>query len=297
MDAMREARWSRLDVRAGSLAVAVYLACVFGFVYRIAYLDDWNAARWIVLAAFTATVPADRIAPNTRNLVLGVLFFGVLSYAVLYLPDIWFSIAYRLNHAQNYLWNANAAMRAIPGNDGAFLWSHRVQWFSDLMGWVYVNGFDMVVWIPVVRSLVAFDARKMARVALSAHLLQFPLIMPFYTAFRVDEVWCVLGDPDRAQRGWSPEVAKDLGANCFPSMHTSVAFAILLLALREKSALYRNMMVIYATSIIFSTVYMEVHWLIDVAGGLVLGWVSVKLVDRLLARIGGDGAPAAPQLA
>jgi membrane-associated phospholipid phosphatase len=279
MDAMREARWSRLDVRPGSVAVAVYLACVFGFVYRIAYLDDWNSARWIVLIAFTATVAPDRIAPNTRNLVLGVVFFGVLSYAVLYLPDLWFSIAYKLNHAQNYLWNANAAMRAIPGNDGAFLWSHRVQWFSDLMGWVYVNGFDMVVWIPVVRSLAAFDARK----------------MPFYTAFRVDEVWCVLGDPDRCQRGWSPEVARDLGANCFPSMHTSVAFAILLLGLREKSALYRNMMVVYASSIIFSTVYMEVHWLIDVAGGLVLGWVSVKLVDRLLARIGGDGAPAAAE--
>ena len=164
-------------------------------------------------------------------------------------------------------------MRAIPGNDGAFLWRHRVQWFSDLMGWVYVNGFDMVVWIPVVRSLVAFDARKMARV----RAVRAPAAVPADHAV-------LHGVPRgrgvvRARRSGSlparlePEVARDLGANCFPSMHTSVAFAILLLALREKSTLYRCMMVVYATSIIFSTVYMEVHWLIDVAGGLVLGWV------------------------
>jgi membrane-associated phospholipid phosphatase len=165
------------------------------------------------------------------------------------------------------------------------------------MAWIYVNGFDMVVWIPVVRSLVAFDARKMARYALSAHLIQFPLIMPFYTAFRVDEVWCVLGDADRVGRGWSAEVARDLGANCFPSMHTSVAFAVLLVGLREKSAFYRRMMAAYATSIIFSTVYMEVHWLIDVAGGLALGWGSVKLVDRLLARIDGDRLPLGAEIA
>src|SRR5690606_8935903 len=35
--------------------------------------------------------------------------------------------------------------------------------------------------IPVVRSLLAFDAPKMARYALAAYLLQFAMIMPFYT--------------------------------------------------------------------------------------------------------------------
>jgi membrane-associated phospholipid phosphatase len=297
MDVLRVARWNRLDVRPGSVVISLYFACVAGLVYRIAYLDDWNAARWVVLAGFTATAIRDRVAPNARSLVLGVIFYGVLSYAVTYLPDVWFSIAYKLNHAQNYLWNANAWMRTLPGNDGRFLWSHRAPWFSEVMAWIYVNGFDMVVWIPVVRSLVAFDARKMARYALSAHLIQFPLIMPFYTMFRVDEVWCVLGDPDRIGRGWSAEVARDLGANCFPSMHTSVAFAVMLLGLREKSGLYRQMMVVYATSIIVSTVYMEVHWLVDVAGGLVLGWGAVKLVDALLVRIDGKHVPLGAEIA
>lgn len=33
----------------------------------------------------------------------------------------------------------------------------------------------------MVRSLLAFDAPKMARYALAAYLLQFAMIMPFYT--------------------------------------------------------------------------------------------------------------------
>jgi membrane-associated phospholipid phosphatase len=282
---MASSRVKQLAGQPEKALLLLYFASVGAMVARIAWLDAWGGWRWGVLAAFTATVLPDRVALQTRRgLGLGLAFFAVLSGAVTYLPNLWFSIAYRLNHAEHYLWNANAAMQVLPWNDGAFLWRHRVEPFSRVMAWVYENGFDMVVWIPVVRSLVALDARKMARYALAAHLIQFPLIMPFYTAIRVDEVWSVLGHPDRMARGWSDEVRLDLGANCFPSMHTSVAFAILLLGLRERSALFRWLMAIYASSIIFSTVYMEIHWLVDVAAGLVLGAASVKLADRLLAR-------------
>ena len=281
----------RLDPPAGVEAasrsvLALYFAAVSVLFLRIAWLDEWSIARFVVLAAFLATVVPDRV-PGTskRALGLAVAFFAILSGAVTYLPDLWFGIAYQLNHAKNYFWNANAWMRSVPFNDGAFLWAHSIPWLASLMRWVYMNGFDMVVWIPVMRSLLALDARKMARYALAAHLIQFPLIMPFYSAFRVDEVWSVLGDPDRLGRGWSDEMRLDIGANCFPSMHTSVAFAILLLGLRERSRPYAWMMSVYASAIIFSTMYMEVHWLIDVAGGLALGAGSVKLVDLLLARL------------
>lgn len=268
---------------------------VVALVARIAWLDDWSPATWGFLLLFVATAAADRDpSPTLRSLGFGLAFFAALSGAVTYLPDLWFAIAYRLNHAEHYLWNANATMMALPWNDGHFLWSHRWEPLSRVMGWVYRTGFDMVVWIPVVRSLFAFDARKVARYSLSAHVIQFPLIIPFYTAIRVDEVWSVLGDPDRCARGWTDEVRQDLGANCFPSMHTSVAFAILLLTLRERSVLFRWMMIVYTTSIIVSTVYMEIHWLVDVLGGIVLGWVAVRLVDALLARarIGAESSNA-----
>ncbi len=265
---------------------AAYFLSIGALAGRIAWLDEWSLARYLVLAAFLATVLPDRVAhPRPRSLALGVAFFFLLSMSVTYLPDLWFGIAYYLNHAKNYLWNANAFMCLVPGNDAAFLWRHAFAWLDPVMAWIYVNGFDMVVWIPVLRSLVAYDAFKMARYALGAHLIQFPMIMPFYTAFRVDEVWSVLGHNDRLQRGWTDEQRLDIGANCFPSMHTSVAFAILLLAQREKSVLFRRMMAAYASAIIFSTMYMEVHWVIDVLAGFGLGWAAVRCTDWVLEKV------------
>jgi membrane-associated phospholipid phosphatase len=282
-----------LSTRAGKIACVLYLAAVAAMVARIARLDDWSIASSCLLLLLVATANADRVAtPSLRSLVLGVVFFAALSAAVAYLPNFWFEIAYRLNHAEHYLWNANALMTRLPLNDGRFLWSHRWEPLSRAMRWIYLTGFDMVVWIPVVRSLLAFDSRKMAQYALAAHLIQFPLIMPFYTAIRVDEVWSVLGDADRCARGWNAEVTRDLGANCFPSMHTSVAFAILLLALRERSLVFRALMTLYTISIIVSTVYMEIHWLVDVAGGIALGIVSVMIARWLITRILGAGRAA-----
>ena len=272
--------------RAQRAAFAVYSVLVAALILRLAVLDEWSAVRWAVLIAFVATAGPDRVSsPSARALYLGVGLFAALSFVVTYLPDLWFGIAYRLNHAENYLVRANDTMRRIPFNDGAFLWRHQVEPFTTVMRWVYVNGFDMVVWIPVVRSLVACDARKVARYALGAHVVQFPMILPFYSAIRVDEVWSVLGDPDRCLRGWTDEQRISIGANCFPSMHTSVAFAVWLMARGERSRVFSTAMCVYAFAIIFSTVYMEIHWLIDVAGGFVLGYVAVRVADRILETL------------
>src|SRR5262245_4073997 len=114
-----------MDLRSKAL-LALYYATVAGLVLRIALLDDWSWQAWALLGVFVATVPPDRVArPAPRSLALGIAFFAGLSFAVTYLPDLWFGIAYALNHAKNYLWNANSAMASIPFNDGSFLWSHR----------------------------------------------------------------------------------------------------------------------------------------------------------------------------
>jgi membrane-associated phospholipid phosphatase len=294
---------STLREPAGRLAIGLYLAAVAVLTTRIAQLDGWGWAAWAVVLGFAATYAADRVeSPRVPSLLAGVAIWGALTWSIAYLPDLWFRIANRLNHAENYLWRANDAMAALPFNDGRFLWSHQYPPLTRSMRWIYITGFDMVVWIPLVRSLVAFDAVKVARYSLAAHLVQFPMIMPFYTAIRVDEVWSVLGHPDRCERGWTDETRLNLGANCFPSMHTSVAFAVLLLATREKSRPFRWGMIIYATAIIVSTVYMEIHWLVDVAAGLLLGLAAVRVVDwglsRSLGRIKfGQTEPARAELA
>ena len=124
----------------------------------------------------------------------------------------------------------------------------------------------------------------MLKYALSAHIFQVFLITPFYLIFHLQEVWYVLGNPDGVGRNLSPAAAAGITLNCFPSMHTSIAFAVFLLVLREKNSVFKLVWGFFCISVIFSTLYLEVHWVLDVLAGLLLAYCTVKLVDFVLAK-------------
>jgi membrane-associated phospholipid phosphatase len=65
-------------------------------------------------------------------------------------------------------------------------------------------------------------------------------------------------------------------------MHTSISFAMLLLALRENDRIFKYMMVSYSSAIIFSTLYLQIHWVLDLVAGMVFAWLIVKLTDFLI---------------
>lgn len=121
-------------------------------------------------------------------------------------------------------------------------------------------------------------------------MLQFPLILPFYNLILLHEVWYVNKQPDLLHRVFADENSLLVAVmNCFPSMHTSISFAMLLLALREKDRIFKYMMVTYCSAIIFSTLYLQIHWVIDVIAGMIFAYGTVKLTD-LLIRIGSTHA-------
>lgn len=41
---------------------------------------------------------------------------------------------------------------------------------------------------------------------------------------------------------------------------------------------------IFCLSVIYSTMYLEIHWVIDVLAGLIFGFLVVKLVDVILYK-------------
>lgn len=219
-----------------------------------------------------------------RFLPVGIplILFPILLWK--YFPPIWNQVVYWQLGVKPHLFDWNNLFKSIPGNSG---WMFRViqtPWLTAYFRWIYANGFTLPVLIPIIRSFFAKDALKMVRYALSAHVLQFLLIFPFYLTIRVNEVWWVLGQPDGMARNLSSADAAVVVLNCFPSMHTSVAFAMLLLAWREKDRLFRFAWTIFGLSVIYSTLYLEIHWVTDVLGGLVLAMVTVKLGDWLIQR-------------
>ncbi|ENK1244972.1 phosphatase PAP2 family protein [Clostridium sporogenes] len=178
----------------------------------------------------------------------------------------------------------NPSFKNIPFNDAGFariFQTETLTWFFRL---VYNNGFVVPALIPMYRAALSKDFRKMMRYALSAHVLQVFLITPFYLMFHLQEVWYVNGHPDGLARNLSPEAAAGVTLNCFPSMHTSIAFAMFLVVLHEKDKIFKYIWSFFCLSVVYSTMYLEIHWIIDVFGGMILAFVTVKLVDFILDK-------------
>jgi len=199
-----------------------------------------------------------------------------------YFPPLWNEVVYWQLGTSAHLLNLETLFRAIPGNDGRIFRVIQTPWLTSYFRWIYANGFALPVLIPIYRSFFAKDSLSMIRYSLSAHILQFIIIFPFYLTITVREVWYVLGHPDGMARQLTNSDAAVVVVNCFPSMHTSVAFAMFLLAWRERDRLFRWVWTIYCLSIIYSTLYLEIHW-ITVIAGILLALTAVTLGDWIIS--------------
>jgi membrane-associated phospholipid phosphatase len=189
----------------------------------------------------------------------------------------------------HHVWNWNHLFRMIPWNDGSLFRLYKTHWLTVWLQFAYSQAFVLNLWVAIIRSFLIKDVRKMLQYALGGFVLQMPVIIFFYHTVLLQEVWYVKGDPDGLMRGLTGQKLLNTVANCFPSMHTSVAFAILLLALREKGPYFKWGMVFYCASVIYSTLYLEIHWVIDVISGMALAYVAVRLSDIILNLVWNKG--------
>ncbi|GED12245.1 phosphatase PAP2 family protein [Aneurinibacillus migulanus] len=264
----------------------ILFICFGAIVWNISTVENWIIFNWLFLGLLLLDFNQDqKDVPWLSFLPKGVFLLFILYFIYRNAPHIWYVLAsYEKNHV-NHWFNWNELFRSIPFNDAALFRVYQPEWFTIFLRWVYGYGFSLALWVAVIRSFLTRDAAKMLRYVLSSHTFQLPIIVPFYATILLQEVWYVLGHPDGMARNFTPEQAAVWSLNCFPSMHTSVSFAILLLALREKGKIFRRSMVTYCSLVIFSTMYLEIHWIIDVIAGMVLGYATVKLVDKLYEKL------------
>ena len=65
--------------------------------------------------------------------------------------------------------------------------------------------------------------------------------------------------------------------NCFPSLHTSLSISVALISIHSG---YRRLALVISTSaaiIVFSTIYLGIHWLVDVVAGMAGALAAVNI--------------------
>lgn len=243
------------------------IVSIYWFVFLTAYKDMRRDIKWIPFIILCIPV--------------GIF----LMYAMKHGYTIWGQVV-NFERKLKIVVDLNPIFKKIPLNNGAIFRiykSNNLTWFLRI---VYLNGFVLPPLICVLRSAIIRDFKKIIKYACSAQVFQIFLISPFYVTFHLQEVWFVCGHPDGVGRHFSSYAdAAGTALNCFPSMHTSIAFAAFLLVLRERDKIFKYVWGFFCLCVIFSTLYLEVHWVLDVIGGLILGYCSVKLTDFIIDRL------------
>ncbi len=237
----------------------------------------------LAFASFTAYSEIRKDVKWIPFLILCVPFMMFISYVNVHGYAFWGKmLSWQIS--RNIVVDLNPIFSKIPFNDASFVRVYKPETLTWILRMVYNNGFVLPLLLPLYRAAISKDFKKMLRYALSGHIVQVFLITPFYLTFHLQEVWYVLGHPDGLARHLSPTQAAGVALNCFPSMHTSIAFAMFLLVIREKNKLFKYVWGFFCLSVIFSTMYLEVHWVIDVLAGMLLAYCTVKLVDFVLDK-------------
>lgn len=178
---------------------------------------------------------------------------------------------------------------------GFLLLLQRLEWAPATQ----VLTFAYVVLFPLLglTSLVVYAARR-DRGALERLFIGFftnyLVALPFYVIFPVREAWAA----SAGVRFLIPTVYPAFEAayrpfsgldNCFPSLHTSLALTFALVAWRSGYRRLGTLLSGAAGLVMLSTLYLGVHWPLDLMAGAVLAAVAAGYLPEVVLRPAGAG--------
>jgi membrane-associated phospholipid phosphatase len=164
----------------------------------------------------------------------------------------------------------------------------RADWLDSVMTHFYISGFMFITYSSIF-YVAYFDDRWMAdRIALCIAWV-YILAVPFYLFFNVRVTGFYIEDMDAIAYTLNPEIETwfrriDPFTNCMPSLHIAVPFSIWLTFRKHdhdgRWKRFQNMTLIYILLTAFSIVYLGIHWFSDIIGGMMIGALTVKMVDK-----------------
>ncbi|WP_121742375.1 phosphatase PAP2 family protein [Natronorubrum halophilum] len=223
----------------------------------------------------------DRIraaAPITVVLAIVLLFNSVARQVV---PDLSWMID----------WNLTWAIYDIEGQFIVWLQSYSTPAVTAYFSFSYIYSYVFLLVFPVVAYFALSNTRPL-RELLTAYTLNYTLGLALYVFviaygprnIMPELVQALLYDTYPEYQHLTRQVNRN--TNVFPSLHTSLAATVSFLAYRTREIYPKWNLVAAAlgVSVAISTMYLGIHWAIDVVAGIVLAYISVELAHLLVGR-------------
>ncbi|WP_408959970.1 phosphatase PAP2 family protein [Natrinema sp. 74] len=198
-------------------------------------------------------------------------------------------------------WDLTAEIYAIEGEFVAVLQNviphpGTLEFFSAM----YMFGFPfLLVTAPILYFML--PTQRHLKELLVAYVCNYAIGSLCYTLFIVYGPRNHLSSVSGLMYKFYPQTqdmtaAVSANTNVFPSLHTSLSVVVMLLAWRSREEYPRWFRIasIVATCVVFSTMFLGIHWLIDVIAGIVLAVGSVFAAERLVGRAEGGTDPTPP---
>jgi membrane-associated phospholipid phosphatase len=172
---------------------------------------------------------------------------------------------------------------------------------TGVLSWFYVVVYPVLVVVSLFVYHATGDEERLRAIG-AAYLANYLLAQPFYFLFPVTEPAFLAGSGvrpliDDVIPGFMDAFRLTSGIdNCFPSLHTSLALSLALVAASSRRRSWAALAGVSAGAIAFSTLYLGIHWFGDLLAGLVVGWASTR-VGLALARTRAADPRKRPALA
>ena len=184
-------------------------------------------------------------------------------------------------------WNVTGAIHALEGNLIVYIQTIEMPALTAYFGFMYVFGYVFLLTFPLLAYLALADPRPL-RITAYAYTLNYVLGLLLYVMFVAYGPRNTIPDVVPLLYTTYPETILlttevNTNTNVFPSLHTSLSVTVALLAwmTREQYPNWLPIATVVAASITFSTMYLGIHWAIDVVAGIVLAVVSVWGAERI----------------
>ena len=203
---------------------------------------------------------------------------------------------YRLRFSRALDWNITDELYALEGGFVATLQGLTPEATLEFFTVIYMAGFPfLLVAAPVTYLLSAGSGQRYLKELLVAYMLNYAIGTVCYTLFisygprnYLDSVSGLMYQVYPQTQDLTAAVASN--TNVFPSLHTSLSVAVLAVAWRSrgKHPRWTPVAAVVASGVVYSTMYLGIHWLVDVVVGVALGvgsvWVGARIVDRVESR-------------
>ncbi len=208
---------------------------------------------------------------------------------------------YSLRLSRSFDWDITDEIYAIEGEFVAVLQDVVPAATLEFFSAMYMFGFPfLLVTAPIL--YFTLPSQRYLKELLVAYVLNYLLGSICYTLFIAYGPRNHLSSVDGLMYQFYPQTqdltaAVSANTNVFPSLHTSLAIVVLHFAWRSRREFPRwfSIASFVVACVVFSTMYLGIHWVLDVVAGVVLGVGSVFTAERLVARAeGGAGRDLTP---